>query len=149
MRISARKRRNREILLYVWPIHFPPSCPPVGAVNLAGTVFRFINGTLPADRDFISHYERNPAANWGTRACQARGISVVRTWADCGQMRKGIPALRKKRIAIAEISTQVGVVAPTPSGSCNGHCTWWREPTPSDVRPLFAKFDEPLKAPNE
>lgn len=135
--------------MYVWPTHFPPACPPVHATNLAGPVFRFINGTVPADRDFVSYYERDPGKDWGSQACQARGLSVVRTWADCGLMRKAIPALRKKRVAIAQVSTPIGLIAITPSNSCSGHSTWWRASTPSDVRPLFQTYDEPPEATSE
>ena len=135
--------------MYVWPTHFPPACPPAHASNLTGTVFRFINGRAPSDRDFVSHYERSPAHDWGMQACQARGLSVVRTWSDCGLMRKAIPALRKKRVAVAHISTQVGVLANTPSNSCTGHNTWWRAPSPTDVCSLFQTFAEPAETANE
>ena len=135
--------------MYVWPTHFPTSCPPAAANDLAGTVYRFINGATPADRDFVSYYEREPARDWGADACKARGLSVIRTWADCGLMRKAIPALRKKRIAVANVETQIGVLATTPSNSCAGHGTWWRAPTPGEVRSLFATFDEPSGATDE
>jgi hypothetical protein len=123
-------------------------CPPVGAIELAGTVYRFINGRGPVDNDFMSHYERSPKTEWGGNACKARGLSIVRTWADCSLMRAGVPALRKKRIAVAEVTTTVGLVANTPSQSCAGHCTWWRNPSPEQVRPLFAMFDEPSEVAN-
>lgn len=97
----------------------------------------------------MSYYERDPAKDWGAEACKARGLSVVHSWADCGQMRRAIPALRKKRIAVAELGSEVGVVAITPSNSCAGHSTWWRAPTPTEVRPLFATFDEPSGGANE
>lgn len=135
--------------MFVWPPHFPTSCPPAGAIDLKGTVFRFINGRVPVDKDFLSHYEREPDKDWGDDACRARGLSVLRTWADCVQMRKGVPALRKKKLAIAEISTKVGPVATTPSNNCGGHRTWWRHPLPQDVRPLFSTFDEPQEAGDE
>ena len=135
--------------MYVWPSHFPPACPPAHASNLAGAVFRFINGTAPADKDFVSYFERDTAKDWGTQACQARGLSVVRTWSDCGLMRKAIPALRKKRVAVAQVSTQIGLVASSPSNSCSGHSTWWRAPPPSEVRSLFQTFDESSEAANE
>lgn len=135
--------------MYVWPSHFPSSCPPTHASNLAGTVFRFINGAAPADRDFESYYERNPEKVWGGQACQARGLSVVHTWSDCRIMRKAIPALRKKRLAVAEVSTEIGLVAITPSNSCAGHHTWWRAPATYEVRSLFRTFDEPSETAHE
>ena len=136
--------------MYVWPSHFPPSCPPPDSVDLAGTVYRFINGAAPADRDFVSsYYEREPEKDWGKEGCKARGLSVLRTWADCRVMRKAIPALRKKRVGVAQVSAPIGLVSNTPSQSCTGHCTWWRAPKPSEVRPLFTTFDEPSEADNE
>jgi hypothetical protein len=135
--------------VYVWPSHFPVSCPPSSAAELAGTVFRFINGRTAAERDFISHYERDPGKDWGDDGCKARGLSILRTWADCEVMRKAVPALRKKQVAHAEITTPVGLVAGTPSNSCAGHCTWWRSPPPAAVHPLFAVFDESEEAAHE
>lgn len=129
--------------MYIWPEHFPNACPPDEAVPLAGPVFRFINGTAPAERDFTSHFERNAGKDWGEDACKARGLSVLRTFRDCRLMRKGVPALRKKRLAYADISTEVGVVQHTPSNTCEGHCTWWRAAPPSDVRSLFSTYAEP------
>ena len=132
----------QEKSVYVWPSHFPSSCPPTGSLDLVGTAFRFINGSIPVDNDFTSHYERAPLKSWGN-ACQARGLSILHTWGDCGLMRDAVPALRKKKIAIADISTTVGVFASTPSLSCAGHSTWWRAIPPDQVRPLFTTFVEP------
>lgn len=129
--------------MYVWPDHFPSSCPPSHANAVQGTIYRFINGSTPADRDFLSHYEREPAKDWGVEACKARGLSVLRTWSDCGLMRKAVPALRKKKVAIAEVATPVGLIATTSSNSCAGHCTWWRSIPPDQIRPLFSTCLEP------
>lgn len=128
--------------MYIWPTHFPTQCPPSHAVELTGTIFRFINGKIPADRDFVSHYERNPNGDWGNDPCKARGLSVLRSVEDCQIMRAGVPALRKKRIAIASIAVSVGVIANTPSGTCEGHKTWWLTIPPSALAPLFTKIEE-------
>lgn len=135
--------------MYVWPDHFPHSCPPVDAIDVSGPVYRFINGRAPADRDFESHYERNAAKDWDADACVARGLSVLRNWSDCMIMRKAVPALRKKRVAVAMVVSPVGLIAPTPSNSCAGHCTWWRSLAPGQVRPLFSTFQEPSEASHE
>lgn len=128
--------------MYVWPTHFPTQCPPVQATQLLGIVYRFINGRSPTEWDFLSHYERKPANSWPD-PCKARGLSVVRTIEDCAIMREGVPALRKKRIAAANISTHIGMIANTPSVSCQGHCTWWRNPPASEVRALFSDLVNP------
>jgi hypothetical protein len=130
------------VCVYVWPDHYPQSCPPNNSIELNGSVYRFINGANPTERDFYSYYERQPDKDWGVDACKARGLSVLRTFADCGEMRKAIPALRKKRVAKASISIATGLVASTPSNSCEGHCTWWRSLQPSDVVEFFTTFDE-------
>lgn len=123
--------------MYSWPSHYPESCPPPEATDLIGVVYRFINGANPSEKDFKSHYERQPGENWGNKACEARGLSVLRTPEDCGEMRKAVPALRKKSIAIANIEQSVGVIKVTPSNSCENHCTWWRSLMPSDVVGMF------------
>lgn len=128
--------------MYSWPDHYPQSCPPSVAIELSGTIYRFINGADPSERDFQSHYERHPEKDWGTDACKARGLSVLRSTADCGEMRKAIPALRKKRVAVAALSVRVGLIAPTPSRSCEGHSTWWRALQPSAVVGLFTTVAE-------
>lgn len=136
---------NRGATLYSWPNHFPLQCPPPEATELSGQIFRFINGPAPVDWDFLSHYERRPAGEWGD-ACKARGISVVRTYEDCQIMRAGVPALRKKRLAVASIESSVGLISNSPSGTCQGHCTWWRSSPAGEVKLLFANFAE-VKGP--
>ncbi len=123
--------------MYSWPAYFPTACPPDSAAELVGTVFRFINGANPVEKDFKSYYELNPSRDWSHDACKARGLSVLRSLADCAAMMEAIPALRKKRIAMAGIESSMGVIASTPSNSCGGHCTWWRHVAPSVVVPLF------------
>jgi hypothetical protein len=118
----------------VWPSH---------AEALQGTIYRFINGKAPAERDFLSHYEREPLKAWGVDECKARGLSVLRTWSDCGLMRKAVPALRKKKVAVADVAPSIGLIATTPSRSCAGHCTWWFSATPDQIRALFSTCSEP------
>jgi hypothetical protein len=128
--------------MYVWPSHFPTQCPPTEATELVGIVYRFINKQELTDWDFLSHYERAPHANWSHSPCNCRGLSVVRTSQDYAAMRDAVPALRKKKIAIADINSSVGVISTTPSNSCNDHCTWWRSPTAAEVRAMFNVLDE-------
>lgn len=128
--------------MYNWPTHYPAQCPPSHAVELTGTVYRFINGRSPADVDFLSHYERKPDRDWGNDTCKAMGLSVLRSIEDCQTMRAGVPALRKKRIAVASINGSAGVIASTPSHACEGHKTWWRTTPPSFLIPLFTRIEE-------
>lgn len=131
--------------MYAWPTHFPGHCPPIDAAQLLGIVYRFINGRGPTEWDFLSHYERKPTNSWSD-PCRARGLSVVRTIQDCEIMREGIPALRKKRIAVANINTPVGLITNTPSVTCQGHCTWWRGAPASEVQPLFFNLENAPEA---
>lgn len=57
-------------------------------------------------------------------------------------MRAGVPALRKKRVAHAEVELVAGLIASTPSRKCGGHCTWWRSVPPEQAAELFAPFNE-------
>ncbi len=122
--------------MYVWPAHFPKECPPGNATDVSGLVYRFIGGRNAREKDFTSHYERNPSANWED-PCKARGLSVVRTILDCYAMRDAVPSLRPKLAVVANVETKVGLIAPTPSNSCDGHCTWWRDAPPEEVYKLF------------
>lgn len=129
--------------MYKWPDHFPAQCPPAHSTETSGSLFRFINGRTPAARDFLSHYERDPSGNFEHDPCLARGLSVLKTYEDCNVMRKGIPALRKKQIATGAPQGSSGLLAATPSRTCNGHCTWWSGITPTDAVSIFKTFLEP------
>ena len=128
--------------MFMWPSHFPPQCPPSGAANVSGEIFRFISGRTPTVKDFVSHYERDPEKEWGQADCISRGLSVLRTLEDCSVMRKGIPAMRKKKIAVGSSIDGHGVIAGTPSMNCEGHCTWWRSTPPESVVGLFSTVSE-------
>lgn len=134
--------------MFAWPEHYPPQCPPQAALQMSGTVYRFINGRIPSENDFASHFEREPSKVWLPNECQARGLSVVKTLEDCNAMRAGVPALRKKRIAKGSLNTTDGLVAPTPSKTCEGHCTWWRHKAPSEVQRIFKLVEEAWGASN-
>lgn len=135
--------------MYNWPKDYPDQCPPENAEELSGVVFRFINKKTPTSIDFDSHYERNPDGNYAD-PCQARGLSVIRSHDDCNRMRDGVPALRKKKVAFADIRSSVGLIASTPSRTCQGHCTWWLPlSSKADVYSLFKLVDDTAEASND
>jgi hypothetical protein len=105
-------------------------------------VYRFIDGRMPSESDFLSHYERQPDKKWAPKECQARGLSILRTLDDCIAMRQGVPALRKKSIAEGTLVSTDGLIAPTPSKTCTGHCTWWRHKAPNEISSGFKVIDE-------
>lgn len=114
---------EEEILM--WPDHYPEKCPPGDAETVSGVVYRFTNKTNPKHRDFLSYYELKPGENWGGKACQARGLSVYTSEEDCKAAISLVPALKKKKLCIAELGSGYGVIAPTPSKNNYNHKTLW------------------------
>lgn len=109
----------------MWPAHYPEMCPPGDAENVAGMVYRFTSKTIPKFSDFISYYELKPDKDWGDKACQARGLSVYTTEEDCRAARAAVPALKKKKLCVAELPAEAGVIALTPSKNTTNHKTFW------------------------
>jgi len=128
--------------LYQWPAHFPTNCPPISAVEASGLLFRFINRRQPVVRDFQSHFERDSDKDWSPNDCQARGLSVLKTYNDCQTMRANVPALRKKCLAQGTLPPSAGLIAITPSNNCDEHHTWWRWISPESALALFSYFPE-------
>ncbi len=108
-----------------WPDHYPEQCPPESAEPVSGKVYRFVNRTNPKERDFKSNYEQRPGTDWGNQGCQARGLSVFRTIEACDDMAEQVPALAKKKLAVANLSQNDGVIAETPSRNSSKHNTLW------------------------
>jgi len=109
----------------MWPTHYPEQCPPKEAFSFNGNLFRFINRNKPVQKDFKSYYDSKPGHDWNGKECQARGLSVYKTLEDCKEMMEVIPALRKKKLAVAQINENCGLLANTPSTNSERHCTWW------------------------
>ncbi len=110
-----------------WPNHYPEQCPPSTAEKVSGKIYRFTNRTNPKHKDFLSYYERYPKNDWpeGEKACNARGLSVYANEEDCNVAAASNPALRKKRLCVAELPKEAGVVADTPSKNNRNHKTLW------------------------
>jgi hypothetical protein len=120
-----------------WPDHYPNRCPPKEAYTHHGILYRFINRNEPQSRDFESYYDKDPKKDWGEDACLARGLSVVKCSLGVKDMRNAIPALRKKKISRANITSNCGILANTPSSSSGRHCTWWVSKSISNPQELF------------
>jgi len=86
-----------------------------------------------------SHETKDPGRDWGSKVacCKACGISVYADKSDAEATKKRIPALRAMEIAVAKISEESGVLAPTPSNQAQSHCTWWIDPDLSDAHTLL------------
>jgi hypothetical protein len=101
----------------------PPGCPPTDAQTCVGDVYRLIP-TLPIDdRGFVSHFALYPGKTW-TDGCQARGLSVSRSYEAAVKVRKRFKAYRTFKIAVASIQGGLGVIKQTGEAQ---HHTWWPE----------------------
>lgn len=125
-----------------WPEHYPQQCPPKEAYYHNGDLFRFINRNNPQSRDFKSYYEMSPEKDWGNKACQARGLSVLKCALGVEEMRDAIPALRRKKVSKAIISSVDGMLANTPSSSSQRHCSWWVPASLGNLDQLFVTANE-------
>ena len=121
-----------------WPEHYPKQCPPDHAEPVNGDVYRFITNNTPKHNDFRSFYENKVDHDWGLMACQARGLSVFRTADACFAAAAIVPALKKKKIAKAELNAHCGVIAPTPSKNTKDHHTLWSHFASEDLASFFS-----------
>jgi hypothetical protein len=122
--------------------HYPEQCPPKLAYCHTGDLYRFINRNNPVQKDFRSYYDMNPTKDWGVKACEARGLSVVKCGSGVLEMRAAIPALRKKKVSKASISENCGLLGDTPSSSSQRHCTWWVPKSIVEPEKLFVTVNE-------
>lgn len=125
----------------VWPDHYPEKCPPEDAEEVSGTVYRLTNRTNPKHKDFLSCFERNPGKNWGEKACQARGLSVFTSEEDCKAASAAVPALRKKKLCVADLPSVSGLIAPTPSKNTYNHKTLWPLFSAQELADIFIPID--------
>lgn len=121
-----------------WPEHFPKQCPPPDATPPSGNVFRFINRTSPKEKDFFSYYVLKPDEVWGDKACNARGLSVYTSEADCVAAASAVPALKKKHISVAILPENSGVITSTPSMKTKNHKTFWSILEAKELAELFS-----------
>lgn len=124
-----------------WPEYYPDDCPPHNAFNPDGIYFRLINRNNPNKRDFNSYYLNKPNEDWGTKKCQAMGISIFSQIESCEAMQKIIPALRKKKIVQGRLSPAHGLIAMTPSSQNQDHTTWWIPNTLDEPWTLFSSIE--------
>jgi hypothetical protein len=121
-----------------WPEHYPEQCPPPSAIPPSGNVFRFTVRTSPKERDFLSYYELKPDEKWGNKACIARGLSVYTSIDDCIAAAAAVPALKKKKISVALLPANSGVIASTPSMNIKNHRTFWPVLEAKELAKLFS-----------
>jgi hypothetical protein len=110
----------------MWPEHFPESCPPDMALDPNGEVYRFVSKDPPSEKDFISMRLRKPQEKFEDleKECRACGLSVLSTLEDIEKMRRRLPPMKKKLIAIGNLGSKHGKILHTPSFESSHH-TWW------------------------
>lgn len=121
-----------------WPDHYPSNCPPSQAEPPSGNIYRFMNRKNPKDKDFSSYYELKPDHDWKDKACAARGLTVYTTKEDCVAAAAAVPALKKKHLAIANLPSNSGVIAATPSTNTKNHKTFWPRISAQEMADLFS-----------
>ena len=106
---------------------FPHNCPPRKAQRASGKVYRLVDSNPPAAKDFRSWYELYPDRTYENQAteCQASGLSVYTQESSISKLIKRIPPLRKKKIALGQLTPDLGVTLNTPSAEDDSHHTWW------------------------
>ncbi|MFZ2727101.1 MAG: hypothetical protein WAX77_12670 [Methylococcaceae bacterium] len=124
-----------------FPEYYPKQCPPCDAKDIEGLVFRFTDRNVPNKRDFLSHYEKNSSKDWEDSACQAMGLSVFPSKDACEEMKKKVPAMRRKKIASANLNNEHGKFAHTPSTTSKRHMTWWVSCSLNEPWILFSNVD--------
>ena len=128
---------SQTLEMYLWPSHYPHSCPPSDADPASGEIYRFTYKASPAAKDFKSFYDADPTKDWGEMACQARGLSVYPTLEACREAARKVPSLAKKRLAVGVMQGSYGMVAQTPSKNTSNHMTWWVSPSCPDPTMFF------------
>lgn len=107
-----------------WPDYYPEQCPPKEATFINGSVYRFIGGETPQEKDFVPHFLLSNRIIIGG-LCQACGLSVFKTREEIYRFSKRIPAFRRKRIVHAALDPSMGKILNTPSSHSKDHYTWW------------------------
>ncbi|WP_009633911.1 hypothetical protein [Synechocystis sp. PCC 7509] len=107
--------------------HLPSDCPPSSTESTSGEVDRFIdmNHSTPLPEDFLSLRELNPdkPCPKGATECQYCGVSVYRSIDDVRRVPKRIPAFKKKKLALGNLTSNLGLIQNTPSKTGKSHHT--------------------------
>ena len=127
-----------------YPDYFPVGCPPDDALTEEQWLFRFCQGNVPQEDDFVSYYLKNPQKYKGN--IRAYGLSVLKSKEDCLSAIRKFPWIRQyQSIAKGETNEYKGSWKETPSRQNPAHVTWW---VCKDVNPLTF-FQTELKIGDE
>jgi hypothetical protein len=106
---------------------FPPNCPPRQANEASGEVYRLVDSDPPVDKDFLSLYELYPNKRGEDpdTECQRSGLSVHTEKSSASKLIKRIPKFKNKKIAVGQLTPDLGLILNTPSRKNDSHHTWW------------------------
>jgi hypothetical protein len=114
------------LMEHVFPDYFPSDCPPKGAAECGGAVYRFVAGDPPASGDFLSHYERglapkaDPCLRCGLSVFMAVEVAVARL----KELRERFPGRKfGNHVAEGNLDSSHGKIMQT--GRDREHQTWW------------------------
>lgn len=131
--------------------HLPSDCPPTSAETSLGKVYRFIyiDHDIPLAKDFLSWREINPDKPCPATLteCQVCGVSVLKSINDARSAHRKVPALRKKKLALGNLTPDLGRIQNTPAtGTGKSHHTWWlcKKAEPWTVFKIVNVSDETL-----
>lgn len=110
---------------YQWPDYFPENVPPAEAKPAAGRSYRLVNQIPPTPEDFQSTYEDDRARDFGEMFWMACGTSLYTNVQDSIKVRARYKALRKKLVAVGDLSPPMGMMQATPSRAAATHLTVW------------------------
>jgi hypothetical protein len=109
----------------IWPLFFPLGCPPEESHPATGTVYRLVDSNPPGSRDFLSHRERWPKRKFNESECIVCGVSVYTDKIDIERLRRTVPAMRSKLVALGVLNPALGSIQRTPRATGVSHVTWW------------------------
>jgi len=141
----CRRSENTSICMrdeFEWPSYYPDVCPPGNAEPTNGEVYRLIDEGGPTDEDFVCHKLLYPHKNWKEKECQACGLSVHPSPEGCDRLKRRIPALRRKRTAVANLQPKHGLLLHTPSSADKAHHTWW---VPASLQAPYTLFSAVIR----
>ncbi|HEY9707457.1 MAG TPA: hypothetical protein V6D48_04575 [Oculatellaceae cyanobacterium] len=118
--------------------HLPPNCPPEDAKEASGNVYMLVNDNTPKPEDFQSKREKHPDKppfEPNERECNACGLSVYTEISELLSTRSRHRGFRKMKLALGKLTSDLGVIKPTPSLDSPSHNTFW---VSNDAKPWTA-----------
>jgi hypothetical protein len=97
-----------------YPVYFPADCPPLDAFPASHSVFRLMTSVPPQVDDLVSMKVQRPDDAFGSKSCQAFGLSVYLALKDARRQRRRFGPGRTWRIGSTQLHAAHGVLKATP-----------------------------------